>query len=287
MKSLNLVYKEHSEIPYELITFSDGQVHFKLTSPKEIEYEDTVWINSRFSWNDLQVILAAYASLREAYVKDIGLHIPYFLGARSDRKFQEGGCNYIKDVIAPIINDLELSCVTVLDPHSDVVEACISNLDKDDNVDLVKWALDDLYPNPCLLTFDQPFFLVSPDAGALKKVYHLAEQIGYDHDIIVASKHRDIKTGKILSTEVKVPLVTTGKDFIIVDDICDGGRTFIEIAKEIRKQVDNAKIYLIVTHGIFSAGLTELEQYFERIYTTNSVQDIPSSFIKIKQLNIF
>jgi ribose-phosphate pyrophosphokinase len=67
------------------------------------------------------------------------------------------------------------------------------------------------------------------------------------------------------------------KDIIIIDDICDGGATFINIAKEIQKQYElttpKPKIYLIVTHGIFSKGLEELGEYFESIYCTNSYQD--------------
>ena len=35
-----------------------------------------------------------------------------------------------------------------------------------------------------------------------------------------------------------------------------------------------AKIYLVVTHGIFSAGFAELSRNFEHIYTTNSYRDI-------------
>mgnify|MGYP000559891090 CR=1 FL=1 len=51
-------------------------------------------------------------------------------------------------------------------------------------------------------------------------------------NIVVASKHRDIKTGKITSTEVPGLSTEDGaKQFYIVDDICDGGRTFIELAK--------------------------------------------------------
>jgi ribose-phosphate pyrophosphokinase len=51
---------------------------------------------------------------------------------------------------------------------------------------------------------------------------------------------------------------------VIVDDICDGGRTFLEIAKTIRSKKRNIsifgdKIYLVVTHGIFSAGFDELK----------------------------
>lgn len=294
MKVLNLVYPELSDIKYSIVTFSDSQVYFKIDNPIQANGFD-ILIKSRMSWNDIQVIIAAHASLREAYAKDIFLEVPYFLGGRSDRKFVLGGNNYIKDVIAPIINKLDLSHVLVHDPHSDVIEACISNLDKKDNIELVRWALTDIYKDPFSLTSDnKPFVLVSPDAGALKKIYNVAEHLPGDTEIIVASKHRDIRTGKILSTEVPIHPQHALKDFIIIDDICDGGRTFIEIAKVIKNILPDAKVYLIVTHGIFSAGFEELVEWFDRIYTTNSVRNIPhigdavcSGESFIKQLNVF
>jgi ribose-phosphate pyrophosphokinase len=90
------------------------------------------------------------------------------------------------------------------------------------------------------------------------------------------------------------------KDIFIVDDICDGGRTFTEVAKAIKENKKyTGKIYLVVTHGIFSAGFDFLVQYFDGIYTTNSVKDIQDGTIVdtfsrhktihsfVKQLNLF
>ncbi len=162
-----------------------------------------------------------------------------------------------------------------MDPHSDVLEACINNITKYTNFGVTKMALDDVgYENVCL---------VSPDAGAYKKIFDVATWFGID-EIITASKVRDVKTGKILKTVVP-ELSDNNMNYVIVDDICDGGRTFIELAKVIKEQKPDAKIYLVVTHGIFSAGFEELNNYFEMIYTTNSIKDIDNS--KIKQLNIF
>jgi len=136
------------------------------------------------------------------------------------------------------------------------------------------------------------FYLVSPDAGSNKKIFDLAKSIGYDGEIIRCDKLRDISTGKIIETIVYHDDLC-GKDAIIVDDILDGGKTFIEIAK-VLKQKNVGKIYLIVTHGIFSNGYAELGEYFEQIYTTNSVKDIgevyhaPSNTLtKVKQLDVF
>lgn len=63
-------------------------------------------------------------------VKRIHLFVPYILGARSDRQFEEGGNNYVKQVIAPIINMLGFETVIATDPHSNVLEACINNFKK-------------------------------------------------------------------------------------------------------------------------------------------------------------
>lgn len=133
------------------------------------------------------------------------------------------------------------------------------------------------------------FILIAPDGGSLKKIYKLAEQIGYKGDIITCSKERD-KDGKL--TKTAVPLLDReSHDFIIVDDICDGGATFINIAKNIKEQykgledISPIKIYLIVTHGIFSKGFEELSKYFDGIYCTNSYKE--HNIEKVKVFNIF
>jgi ribose-phosphate pyrophosphokinase len=70
-----------------------------------------------------------------------------------------------------------------------------------------------------------------------------------------------------------------GDDCVIVDDICDGGRTFIGIAQEL-KMKNAGDIYLCVSHGIFSHGFDELRKYFKKIFTTNSFKDINDEIVK-------
>lgn len=127
------------------------------------------------------------------------------------------------------------------------------------------------------------FYLISPDAGSNKKIFDLAKSINYNDEIIRCDKLRDIPTGKIIETIVYKDDLH-GKDGIIVDDICDGGRTFIELAKVLRKR-NCGKLYLIVTHGIFSKGLEELNQYFDGVFCTNSYSDVINE--NLQQLDIF
>jgi ribose-phosphate pyrophosphokinase len=307
MKTLNLAYPEKSDIKYRIDKFPDGQQQAVIISSvwnADIEEFENVKIKSRLNnFQDLELIICATKSLRNLGVKEIHLYTPYFLGSRSDRQFEEGSNNYLKDVICPIVNSLNFESVTVLDPHSDVLEACLNNFKKESNEKLVRLFYENLemrQRNACSIRSAESFcnntILVSPDAGASKKIYKLAESIGYKGDIITCSKDRD-KDGKLTKTIVPTNANFIDKDVIIIDDICDGGATFINIVKEIRSNSPvefKGEIYLIVTHGIFSKGFEELSKYFDGIYCTNSYQDLSGKLSGeqwnkdfVKQLNVF
>ena len=321
-ETLNLVNpKDSLSFKYEISRFPDGQQSLRLiedgyntfNSLRDSDSAHGIIIESRLNtFSDLEIIICATQALKEVGVKNIELYIPYCIGARSDRKFVEGGINYVKTVIAPIINSQGYSKVTILDPHSDVLEACINNFEKEDNIDLVSFALVDYFLSKGFETWSAENFenvrFISPDAGALKKVFHVAEAVKYRNEVIIASKHRNLETGKIDYTNVPMSVHDADKDVFIIDDICDGGRTFIEIAKavdEVRKLSSSVKRehygknYLIVTHGIFSAGFDFLVQHFDGIYCTNSVKDIQDGTIVdtfsrhktihslVKQQNVF
>lgn len=299
MKTLNLVDLKKSEIRYKISNFPDGQRNITLEkfryehvihSSLALYNKESVQIKSRLNnWLDLELITCAVASLRELGVEEIHLYTPYIIGARSDRRFEIGGNNYLKDVICPIINSLNFKTVTCIDPHSDVLEACIKGFRKESNLELCHFAFKNIYGSGQVGPFtDSNFILVSPDAGASKKIYKITEEIGYDKDIITCSKDRD-ENGKLTKCVVSVLPLTHDKDYIIIDDICDGGNTFINIAKALKEKNHYGKLYLIVTHGIFSKGVIELNRYFDGIYTTNSYSDITPNIIneKVKQINIF
>ena len=117
-----------------------------------------------------------------------------------------------------------------------------------------------------------PVQLVAPDGGALKKIYKLSEYLG-GINVVECSKRRDVKTGKLSSFEVFAAEDLEGKDFLVVDDICDGGGTFLGLAQQLRKH-NAGRLYLAVSHGIFSQGVEELAQYYEKIFTTDAFRNI-------------
>lgn len=288
---LNLTNPEKTDIKFKVSKFPDGQQTLDLITYGHNLFEKIVQIKSRLnSFKDLELIICANQALKNLGVSRVHLYVPYFTGARSDRKFQEGGVNYLKQVICPIINSQNFASVTVLDPHSDVLEACLNNFVKINNFDLVDDALSFLIKDG----EEDKVVLVSPDAGAYKKVYDVAKKFDIEK-IITATKVRDLKTGNIIRTEIPVLDQHNNLMYVIVDDICDGGRTFIELAKVIKEGRPTAKVYLVVTHGIFSAGFEQLEQQIDGIFTTNSVKyiepgvDCPLNGEQsyVKQLNVF
>lgn len=129
-----------------------------------------------------------------------------------------------------------------------------------------------------------------PDDGARKRytIDPAVFRCNMDHidvDVFNCSKKRNPVTGAMEGFEV--PLLPEGQPAIIIDDICDGGATFVGIAKAVRAQyVDNVNypppLGLYVTHGIFSKGFGDLNEYFNHIYTTDSMPEKgPNSLVTV------
>lgn len=233
------------------------------------DYEKNKVITARITDSDgvMQLLLFTDALRRKGY-KKIGLNLPYVPYARQDRVCNPGEAHSLK-VFASLINAQKYEFVNVFDPHSDVTEAVLDNCIVENNHTFVRRALTSLRINR-----DDKFNLVSPDAGAYKKIFYLGKNIansGFSFDIVNCNKERDTKTGAITNFTVGATDLG-GKPCIIVDDICDGGGTFLGLADAL-KAANAGPLYLVVSHGIFSQGFEKLLSKFEKIVFTNSFKD--------------
>ena len=258
----------HNVVPVTKTVFPAGESCIRIDKHGIYKNSPNVKITMEFRNNgDLfDLALLVDAVRREFDAKcDISLYMPYLPYARQDRVMVAGESLSIK-VVADFINSLGFTTVYCEDIHSDVGVALINNL-VHIKQEACAWSL----PN-----FERPAntILVSPDAGAAKKVFAVAKKLGYN-EVVTASKKRDVASGLILKTMVELPDNFWHKDFLIVDDICDGGRTFIELAKAIKKDVNysNERICLYVTHGIFSAGLEVFDGFIDKIYVHNLMKE--------------
>ena len=249
------------EIGFSAFTFSGGEPHIKIDA---FDTNQKVIVTHRInSFNDFGLFLVAIDALRHMGVKSIEAFIPYFPAARQDRLMVAGEPLTVK-VYANLLNALKLDKVWVFDAHSEVTPAVVDRCEVIPN----HWFIADV-----LKQIQSVKKLVSPDGGALKKIYKVSHFLG-GMDVVECSKNRDTKTGKLSGFKVFSDDLH-GEDCLIVDDICDGGATFIGLAEALKAK-GAGKLYLAVSHGIFSKGTENLLPIFDKIFTTNSFRDIAS-----------
>lgn len=251
-------------IQYTQLQFNGGELHFSIDADQEDIAGRTI-ITSRIRCSsDIMFIALAVDALRRIGIDELCLFIPYVPYARQDRVANKGECFSLK-VFANIINSLGFDKVYGIDVHSDVTPALINNFVNIKSHDFINQVLLGLANQPVL---------IAPDAGANKKVYDFRDNHSSikQLEVIPCNKTRDTKTGKLNNFEVFADELR-GQHCLIIDDICDGGATFIEIAK-ILKRKGAAAVYLYTTHGIYSQGLAPLLEHIDLLYCTDSYKSI-------------
>jgi ribose-phosphate pyrophosphokinase len=267
MKTLDLIYPEKSGIAYNKMSFPDGQPHIKIdvASANAIDKQETIRIITRLSGtNDLMLLLFAKNTLDYMEFEHVEVDITYLMAARMDRVMLEGEPFSLK-VVAGILNQAAFKKIRIFDPHSKVSTALINRSYAITNHRFVKDAMDDYLKRHEV----SEYCVVSPDAGALKKIHKLAQELNIDN-VVECMKERDLKTGRLTNFKTTTDDLA-GQTCFIIDDICDGGGTFEGTAKML-KEKGAAKVLLIVSHGIFSKGVNI--GCIDCIYTTNSYRDV-------------
>ncbi len=175
--------------------------------------------------------------------------------------------------LANLLNNLCFKTIITYDCHSIVTNALIPRLKEIKQFDLLHSVIQQeisyekhLGIKNNFIDFITDSVIIAPDLGASKKAIEIANYFNYP--IAIASKTRDLISGQITSIKIDA----SGERAFIFDDICDGGRTFIELAKALKSQ-GFEKIYLYVTHGIFSQGLDVFDGLIDHIFTTNTFKE--------------
>ncbi|HYG16912.1 MAG TPA: ribose-phosphate pyrophosphokinase-like domain-containing protein [Bacteroidia bacterium] len=245
MKTINI----NSSINITRIIFPDNQPHIRIEG---IEEGDDVRVICSITDSAVLIQLLECANaIENAFAKKKTLVIPYLMGARYDRLMQKGDSIDLK-VIAMLINSMEFEKVYLFDVHSDASLLLINNSVNISNAELVK-----AYNK-------ENAVLICPDAGASKKISGYLK-LNNITDVAYCTKSRDLSNGHI-TLKVNEPEKCINRNCVIIDDICDGGATFLTIAEQIKPE----HLVLIVTHGIFSKGFETLEKRFDEIIVSDS-----------------
>ncbi len=265
---------------FKVNNYPDGHKHIVSTMDLHGDYTLSASIKS---FDDLFLI----AQVKYIHPELTHLNILYLLGTRCDRRFSPGEAIDI-DIVCRFINSIGFKAITVTKPHSqravDILSENIKSVyPHDPTKQLLELVYKDIgYVNNGRCFGNETFAIISPDDGCWKWI---REVVPLGADVLRFSKSRDVSTGAISCASNDIGRYKDKQHFIIVDDLCDGGGTFTAIAKEIKALSPQAKVYLVVTHAIFSKGVQPFEGLIDHIYCTNSFADFNYPG-KVTQFNI-
>jgi ribose-phosphate pyrophosphokinase len=212
-----------------------------------------------YSPDGVMDLLLIHDALRRAVPEgsEMALYMPYVPYARQDRVANPGEA-LSAAVFCRLINSMQFSRVVIADPHSDVVPALLERvciLPAERFVRELQLRLGGA------LASRSSIALVAPDAGARKRVETMGAR--FSLPVVYARKHRDTLTGRLscVAIDDDVPDLP----LLVVDDICDGGGTFLLLAEALRKYTAHP-LYLYVTHGLFTKGLAALKARYEGVF---------------------
>lgn len=179
------------------------------------------------------------------------LIIEYLPYARQDKEVRNDATFALR-AFGPLLNAMNWDSVTIMDPHSAVATGVISKSRALYYTEEVKQVVEEN-------GYDM---LCYPDEGAAEKYGPMFRDI----PSMRAEKVREQSTGKITGMTLRSE-TSAEKKVLIVDDICDGGATFIQLAKLLR-EAGAASVSLFVSHGLFTKGTDVLfNSGIDRIFT--------------------
>lgn len=117
------------------------------------------------------------------------------------------------------------------------------------------------------------FVLVSPDAGGIKRLNHLAERLKLP-TVIMHKERSYVEKNTVLKTLlIGGQDAVRGKICVIVDDMCDTGGTICKATQTLMEN-GSREVWVMVTHGILSGpAVTRLweEKGLTKVIVTNSL----------------
>lgn len=234
--------------------YSDGTPMVKSQGYARICREATTMVVRPHSLQEFVTAMFLYDAFVDGYCQTMKLVLPYLPGARQDRVNPTGDILFTAKSVARMINERPFSKVISLDPHSQAMPNRIDNFVEYPLANVAK-QIDTAY-----------YGVIAADKGGRDRAWEFyCELPQQPRDFVTAEKTRDVSNGRLTGFSVDVK---PGLHYLVADDICDGGGTFIGLGEKIREQGATADLY--VSHGIFSKGTTELKKIYNNIYTTDS-----------------
>ena len=170
------------------------------------------------------------------------------------------------EVVEAILDDR----VEIIDNHDFIKDVFFHISNYKSFMDFVTKGESFIYSNDKGIQIPNNLVVLLPDGGAYKWGVKLMDKLGFNGDVVAASKNRQYVDGKSKLVQQLPDYDFNGKDILIIDDICVYGGTFKGLAKMLRER-NCGKLYLAVSHmTVENLGEDPVTDYFDKVYTTNS-----------------
>lgn len=262
------------EINYKIHHFPDGEKQIELIGDFLKYSGSTVNVITRLSSVDDVFILSQACDIFHRYDIQVNLKITYLMSQRNDRIMKYGVArnqNIILGYIKPYIDNGTIVYVSIVEPHNpESIEKVIGEF----RPILTSFSLYRLYSYNSI--YDD--IILFPDSGAFYRYKDVVMSFDKSlfHKVLTCEKVRDNETNTLNVNIIpnSETIFTNNSRFVIIDDLCDGGRTFIELANKLREDYGGEiKLQLIVTHAVNKEGLKRVSECYDEVITTDSFKD--------------
>lgn len=260
-----ILRNNHSEY-HTTIKYPDGQKSIRIDLEKLNPKKFVTIECSIKNFDEIEVLLCLAAALQRNDFIIQEIDFIYLYGLRSDRVFESGQPNYLFDVLSPILRRLPGE-INILLPHSQR-SACIGNQD-----------MAHAFFCKSVLSQNMDSYFIGGDESCNFEICDLnfSKKRGLQGNISIS-----------LSDNNKEKLIDRIKKYdsiFIIDDLIDGGWTFIKEAEYIRNLGYKGKLNLAIMHALFTQGISQVADHFDQIVCSNSYQDIEHP--KVRQINVW
>ncbi|MFZ9171721.1 MAG: ribose-phosphate pyrophosphokinase [Sediminibacterium sp.] len=219
--------------------FSDGEIQPVFLESVRGDYVFLVQSSFAPTDNLMEMLLMIDAAKRASAYKIIAV-LPYYGYARQDRKDKPRVAIGAK-LIATLLEAAGANRVITMDLHAAQIqgffEVPVDHLDSS--------AIFIPYINDLKL---QNLAFAAPDVGSTNRVREIASY--FNAEMVICDKHR--KRANEIASMVVIGDVT-GKDIILVDDICDTGGTLAKAAG-LLKEKGARSVRAMITHPVLSGN---------------------------------
>jgi ribose-phosphate pyrophosphokinase len=239
--------------------FSDGEFNFQILENVRGGDVFIVQPTSPPSDQNLMELLIMIDTFVRSSAERVTAVVPYFGYARSDKK-DRPRVPIAAKLVANLITTAGANRILTVDLHASQIQGFFDI------------PVDHLYAAPVVVEYFkvnpiENLIVVAPDTGGAERARAYAKRL--DAGLALCDKRRERAN---VADVMNVVGDVSGKNCLIIDDMCDTGGTICKVAEALRK-AGAEEIYAFFTHGVLSGNAFKniSNSFLKKVIVTNTI----------------